>query len=128
MSPLPPLSPRNKLVNARKSIYVTIHNKRYMLVPLFNRNGKLIRAQKINLNAGSPYKARAMHEIFPPTPKKRRVRPRTPSPKARARANANAKARAAKANANAKAKSRTPPNKFNFNAYNPFPIKNEKAK
>jgi hypothetical protein len=50
-----------------------------MLVPLFNRNGKLIRAQKVNLNKGSPYKARAMHEIFPPTPKKRRVKPRTPN-------------------------------------------------
>lgn len=73
MSPLPPLSPRNRLVNARKSIYITIHNKRYMLVPLFNRNGKLIRAQKVNLNKGSPYRARAMHEIFPPTPKKRRL-------------------------------------------------------
>jgi len=44
-----------------------------MLVPLFNRNGKLIRAQKVNLNKGSPYRARAMHEIFPPTPKKRRL-------------------------------------------------------
>ena len=85
MSPLPPLSHRNRLVNARKSIYITIHNKRYMLVPLFNRNGKLIRAQKVNLNKGSPYKARAMHEIFPPTPKKRRlaspkrVKPKTPN-------------------------------------------------
>jgi hypothetical protein len=52
-----------------------------MLVPLFNRNGKLIRAQKVNLNKGSPYKARAMHEIFPPTPKKRRPTPKRVKPK-----------------------------------------------
>jgi hypothetical protein len=62
-----------------------------MLVPLFNRNGKLIRTQKVNLNKGSPYRARAMHEIFPPTPKKRRLaspkraKSKTPPPRPKAK-------------------------------------------
>ena len=82
---LSPFSPRNKLIQANKSMYKTSNGKIYVIVPMFNRNGKLIRKQRVYLSASSPYKARAMHEIFPLTPKKRRpaspkrVRAKTPN-------------------------------------------------
>lgn len=75
MSPVSPFSPRNKLVQANKSIYVTATGKIYMIVATRNRNGKVIKKQRVYLTPNSPYKPRAMHEIFPHSPKRKRVSP-----------------------------------------------------
>jgi hypothetical protein len=47
----------------------------YMVVPMRNRNGKIIKKQRVYLTPNSPYKPRAMNEIFPP---RKRARPLTP--------------------------------------------------
>ena len=91
MAPLSPFSPRNKLVQANKSIYMTSTGKMYMIVPMLNRNGKIIKKQRVYLTPNSPYKPKSMNQIFPPkkrvTPPKRKSPPkpknRTPTPKKR---------------------------------------------
>ena len=75
--PASPFSPRNKLVHANKSIYMTAAGKIYMVVVMRNRNGKVIRKQRVYLTPNSPHKPRTMREIFP-TPPRKRARPLTP--------------------------------------------------
>ena len=57
---------------------MTSTGKMYMIVPMRNRNGKVVRKQRVYLTASSPYKSKSMNQIFPP--KKRATPPKRKSP------------------------------------------------
>ena len=47
----------------------------YMVVAMRKRNGEIIKKERVYLTPNSPYKPKAMNEIFPP---RKRARPLTP--------------------------------------------------